>query len=400
MGSVKIKENVHWVGALDPNLVVFDIVIPTEHGTTYNSYLVIGNEKIALIDTVKAEFTEEYIKTIGSVVDPKKIDYIVINHTEPDHSGALPAIVDFIPNITPVFSNTAKSFVNNILHREFNPIIVGDNDTLDLGGKTLKFVSAPFLHWPDTMFTYLVEDKILFTCDAFGAHYCSKKRFSDELAFPEEVFEAFKYYYRCILRPFKDHIEKALNKIEDFDLDIIAPSHGPILRGNHLKYLESYREWVSKRKDASVEKKIAIIYVSSYGNTAKMAKAIEMGTIIPGVQTSLFNITDTPMEEIVDEVEISDGIMVGTPTLNAKTPEPIFNLISNLVTLNVKGKAAAVFGCYGWSGEAIKMTEEILKSLKFKIISGSCKLKMVPTEEDLKGCEEFGRDFANELLKS
>ena len=245
MGAVKIKENVHWVGALDPQLIVFDIVIPTEHGTTYNSYLVIGSEKIALIDTVKVEFTDEYIKTIGTIVDPKQIDYIVINHTEPDHSGALPAIIDFVPNITPVFSRTAKSFVTNILHREFNSIIVGDNDTLDLGGKTLQFVSAPFLHWPDSMFTYLQEDKILFTCDAFGAHYCSKERFSDEVAAPEAVFSAFEFYYKCILRPFKDHIEKALTKIKDFDLEIIAPSHGPILRGNQLKYLESYKKWVS-----------------------------------------------------------------------------------------------------------------------------------------------------------
>ncbi len=399
MKPVEIKEGVHWIGALDPELVVFDIVIPTAHGTTYNAYLVQGNDKIALIDTVKAQFTEDYIKTLGSIVDPKKIDYIVINHTEPDHSGALPALVDFVPNITPVFSNTAKSFVNNILHKEFSPIIVGDGDSIDLGGKTLKFVSTPFLHWPDTMFTYLEEDKILFPCDAFGAHYCSEKRFSDELDSPDEAYNAFEFYYKCILRPFKEYIVKALEKIKDFDLDIIAPSHGPILRGNQLSYLDSYKKWAYKEKDPSVKKKIVIIYVSSYGNTAKMAKAIERGTAIPGIQTTLYNVTEVPMDTIVDEVEISDGIILGTPTLNAKTPEPIFNLISNLVTLNVKGKAASVFGCYGWSGEAIKMTEDILNSLKFKILVDSCKLRMVPSEKDLKGCEEYGRNYANEILK-
>ncbi len=399
MKPVKIKDDVHWVGVLDPSLIVFDIVIPTAHGTTYNSYLVKGKEKTALIDTVKAEFTEDYIKSLGSIVDIKTIDYIIINHTEPDHSGALPEIVAFVPNITPVFSKTAKSFVGNILHKEFTPIIVGDGDSIDLGGKTLKFISAPFLHWPDTMFTYLEEDKILFPCDAFGAHYCSEKLFSDEIESPEEAYNAFEFYYKCILRPFKSYIVKALEKIKDLEIEIVAPSHGPILRKNQLNYIDDYRRWAYKAKDPAIKKKIAVIYVSSYGNTAKMAKAIDRGATIPGVQSNLFNATEVAMDKLVDEVEISDAVILGTPTLNAKTPEPIFQIISNLVTLDVKGKAAAVFGCYGWSGEAIKMTEDILKSLRFNIIQESCKLKMVPTEEELKGCEEFGRNFANELLK-
>lgn len=399
MKPVKIKEDIFWVGALDPKLVVFDIVIPTSYGTTYNSYIVKGKEKTALIDTVKEPFAEDYIKSVGSIVDPKTIDYIVINHTEPDHSGALPHLIDFVPGITPVFSSTAKSFVNNILHREFKSIVVGDGDTIDLGGKTLRFISAPFLHWPDTMFTYVEEDKILFPCDAFGAHYCSEQRFNDELESPEDAYRAFEFYYKCILRPFKEHIVKALEKIVDLDIKMAAPSHGPILRTKPIDYIEDYRKWAYKSKDPSIKKKISVIYVSSYGNTEKMAKSIARGTAIPGVQTSLFNATDTPMEKIVDEVEISDGIILGTPTLNAKTPEPIFNIISNLVTLNVKGKAASVFGCYGWSGEAIQMTEDILKSLKFNIIVENFKLKMSPTADKLKDCEEFGRKYAAEILK-
>lgn len=400
MPSVKIKEDIFWVGSLDPNLVVFDIVIPTDHGTTYNAYLVKGKEKTALIDTVKEQFHEDFIKTLGSIVDPKEIDYVVINHTEPDHSGALPHFIDFVPEVTPVFSKTAKAFVGNILHKDFNPIIVGDGDKIDLGGKTLSFVSAPFLHWPDTMFTYVEEDKVLFPCDAFGAHYCSEKIFNDELESPDEAYKAFEFYYKCILRPFKDHIVKALEKIKDLDIDIIAPSHGPILRKDPRNYLDAYKKWAYKTKDPSVKKKVVVIYVSSYGNTAKMAKSIARGTIIPGVESSIYNATETPMSKIVDEVEIADGIILGTPTLNAKTPEPIFDIISNLVTLNVKGKAASVFGCYGWSGEAIQMTEDILRSLKFKILIDSYKLKMVPKPEELKQCEEYGRRFSKELLGS
>lgn len=399
MRPVKIEEGVYWVGVTDPDLIVFDIVIPTRYGTTYNAYLVKGKEKIALIDTVKEPFKEEYIKAVGSIVDPQKIDYVIINHTEPDHSGALPHFMDFVPDVTPVFSKTAKSFVGSILHRDFKPVVVGDGDTIDLGGKTLRFISAPFLHWPDTMFTYLEEDKILFPCDAFGAHYCSAQRFNDELESPDEAYDAFEFYYKCILRPFKEHIVNALEKIKDLEINITAPSHGPILRDNSARYIDYYREWAYKAKDPSIKKKIVIIYVSSYGNTAKMAESIARGTSIPGIECSSYNATETSMATIVDEVEIADGILLGTPTLNAKTPEPIFNIISNLVTLNVKGKAASVFGCYGWSGEAIQMTEDILKSLRFNIIVASYKLKMVPTPEDLKACEDFGRRYAVEILK-
>lgn len=399
MEPVKIKEDVFWVGSLDPDLAVFDIVIPTEFGTTYNAYLVKGRDKVALIDTVKAHFAEEYLRNVGSIVDPKKVNYIIINHTEPDHSGALPSFIDFVPDITPVFSNTAKSFVNNILHKEFERLTVGDGDRLELGGKTLSFISAPFLHWPDTMFTYLEEDRILFPCDAFGAHYCSSQRFNDELDSPSDAYKAFEFYYKCILRPFKEHIVKALEKIKHLEIEIIAPSHGPILRKDPINYIEAYKSWAYKEKDPSVKKKLTIVYASSYGNTKKMAEAISRGTAVPGVQSMLYNAAEVPIEKIVDEVEISDGIILGTPTLNAKTPRPILDIISSFVTLNVKGKAASVFGCYGWSGEAMQMTEDILKSLRFRIINCDCKFKMVPTTEELKSCEEFGRTFAFELLK-
>lgn len=398
MEAVKIKEDVFWVGSLDPNLAVFDIVIPTEYGTSYNAYLIKGKEKIALVDTVKEHFKEDYIKAIGSIVDPKEISYVVINHTEPDHSGALPHFVNFVPNVTPVFSNTAKSFVTNILHKEFGHVMVGDGDKIDLGGKTLSFISAPFLHWPDTMFTYLEEDGILFPCDAFGAHYCSEHLFNDELKSPEDAYEAFEFYYKCILRPFKDHVVKALEKIKNLNINMIAPSHGPILRKNPLNYIEDYKKWAYKEKNQST-KKIVIVYASSYGNTKRMAEAVARGTVMPGIQASLYNAAEVPISRIVDEVEVSDGVILGTPTLNAKTPKPIFDIISSFVTLNVKEKAAAVFGCYGWSGEALQMTEDLLKSLKFKIITDCCKLKMVPMDEELHSCEEFGRRYAKELLK-
>lgn len=394
MGPVKINEDVYWIGSLDPSLVVFDIVVPTEYGTTYNSYLVRG-EKTAIIDTVKACCVSEFLAKIKSLVRLEDIDYIVINHTEPDHSGGLISLMEQAPNAIPVFSRGARTFVKNILHKDFEYKEVRDGDCIDLGGKTLKFISAPFLHWPDTMFTYLVEDKILFPCDGFGAHYCSDKRFNDELENKEEAFKAFEFYFNCILRPFKKHILKALDSIKDIDIDIIAPSHGPILRENLSKYIEAYQEWSSKGGSVPGKKKITIIYVSSYGSTKKMAEYIYKGASLPDTDVSLYNAADTDLDTIIDEIEASDGIIFGTPTLNAKAPKPIFDIISNLVLLNIRGKAAAVFGCYGWSGEAVQIIEDILKSLKFNIVTEGFKLRMIPSEEALEGCIEFGKKFAS-----
>lgn len=397
MDAVKIKEDVYWIGALDPKLVVFDIVVPTEYGTTYNSYLVRG-EKTAIIDTVKAFCVDDFLEKIRSLVKLEEIDYIIINHTEPDHSGGLISLMELAPKAVPVFSRGARTFVKNILHKEFEYKEVKGGDSIDLGGKTLRFVTAPFLHWPDTMFTYLEEDKILFPCDGFGSHYCTDERFNDEIKLKDEAFGAFKFYYNCILRPFSEHIINALDNIKDIDIDIIAPSHGPILREDINKYIKSYREWAEKAQAPTRKKTITIIYVSSYGSTKEMAKYIFEGAkSVPDTDVSLYDAIETDMETIIDAIEAADEVILGTPTLNAKAPKPIFDIISNLVMLNVKGKAAAVFGCYGWSGEAVKIIEDILRSLKFKIVADGYKLKMTPSEEALEGCVEFGKKCASAI---
>jgi len=393
---VMIKDGVYWIGALDPGLVVFDIVIPTKHGTTYNAYLVRG-EKIAVIETVKSYCVDGFISKIRSLVRPEDIDYIIINHTEPDHSGGLIRLMELAPNAIPVFSRGARTFVKNILHKEFDYKEVKAGDSIDLGGKVLKFIQAPFLHWPDTMFTYLETDKILFPCDAFGSHYCSDKRFNDELGSKEDAFTAYEFYYDTILRPFKKHVLDALENIKDIDIDIIAPSHGPILREDLDKYINAYREWAGKTKKYPDKKKISVIYVSSYGSTKRMAESIYRGACLPDTDVSLLDAAEIDMDSLLDEIDASDGIILGTPTLNAKAPKPIFDIISNMVTLNIRGKAAAVFGCYGWSGEAVQIIEDILKSLRFKIVTEGCKLRMIPSEEALNGCEEFGKKFASAI---
>ncbi len=398
--AVKIKDGVFYTGAFDPGLRIFDIVIPTANGTTYNSYFIQGSQKSALIDTVKLNTKDQLINKLSGITDISKIDYIVINHTEPDHSGALHLIKDIAKDATLVYSKNAHHFVKHIIKKDYNNITVGDGDSLDLGGKTLQFISAPFLHWPDTMFTYLKEDGILFPCDFFGAHYCDPKVFNDLLADKDEAFEAFKYYFIHIMRPFKNYSLSALEKLKNYNIDIIAPSHGPILRKDLKKYFDWYLE-VSKPSDADTAvKKIAVIYASAYGNTEEMARHIAKGASIDGLtDVSLINLVERDTKDVVDGIERADAVIVGSPTLNAKPPKPIFDMISSLVMLNVKNKKAAVFGCYGWSGEAVQMVQDILKSLRFVIVQEGLKIQMTPFEEDLLSCEKFGMDFAYKITQ-
>ncbi|MCL4428046.1 MAG: FprA family A-type flavoprotein [Deltaproteobacteria bacterium] len=398
--ALEIKDGVYYTGAFDPDLRVFDIVIPTVHGTTYNSYFIQGSQKSALIDTVKLNTKDQLINKLSGLTDISKIDYIVINHTEPDHSGALHLIKDIAKDATLVYSKNAHHFVKHIIKKDYNNITVGDGDSIDLGGKTLQFISAPFLHWPDTMFSYLKEDKILFPCDFFGAHYCDANVFNDLLADKEEAFEAFKYYFTHIMRPFKNYSLNALEKLKNYDIEIIAPSHGPILRKDLKKYIDWYMEASKTSNTDSAVKKIAVIYASAYGNTEEMAKHIAKGASIDGLtDVSLINLVERDIKDVVDDIERADAVIVGSPTLNAKPPKPIFDMISSLVMLNVKNKRAAVFGCYGWSGEAVQMVQDILKSLRFVIVQEGLKIQMTPFEEDLLNCEKFGMDFAYKITQ-
>ncbi|HEC24830.1 MAG TPA: FprA family A-type flavoprotein [bacterium] len=398
--ALPMKDGVSYVGALDPDLKAFDIIVPTKNGTTYNSYFIQGSRKSALIDTVKIGMKDQLIDKLKGLTDISKIDYIIINHTEPDHSGSLNAIREIAKNATLVYSKNAHHFVKHIVKGDYNNIIVGDGDSIDLGGKTLQFVGAPFLHWPDTMFTYLKEDKILFSCDFFGTHYCDVNIFNDLIEDKNAAFEAFKFYFACIMRPFKNYSMSALEKLKDYDINMIAPSHGPILRKDLKKYIDWYTEASKTVESNGTVKKIAVIYASAYGNTEKMAKSIAKGADIKGLtEIETVNLVNTDAASVIDVIERSDAVIIGSPTFNAKLPKPVLDMISSMVMLNVKNKKAAVFGCYGWSGEAVKMVQDILKSLKFVIVQEGLKVQITPFEEDLLKCEEFGRDFADKITQ-
>jgi flavorubredoxin len=391
MQPLEITKGIHWIGVLHPDLRLFDILFPTEKGTTYNSYLVKA-QKTAVIDTVKGPFYQQFLANVRSLVDPEEIDYIVCNHMEPDHSGALPTFLQEARNAQVVVSRTGEHYVNNIVNADVKPLKMGDGDTLDLGGKTLSFISAPFLHWPDTMFTYVVEDKMLFPCDAFGSHYCDERMYDDLVG---DFSRQFEFYYQGIMRPFKDKILQAIDKIRGLEIDLIGPSHGPLLRSDPWKYVDQYAKWSTL--PVADGKKLLVFYASAHGNTRMMAQEVAKGAAVDGVEVEIFDLTETEPAAVLDKIEAAQGLIIGSPTINGDAVKPVWDLLSSLATIRLRGKLGAAFGSYGWSGEAVGMVEERLKGLKFKIPEPGVRVVLVPTAEELESCRQFGRKIAESL---
>ncbi|MCL2321995.1 MAG: FprA family A-type flavoprotein [Oscillospiraceae bacterium] len=397
----KIKENIYWVGALDPGLRIFDIVMCTPYGSSYNSYVIKGSDKIALIDTVKEKFFDEFLDRLNnSEIDISKIDYIIVNHAEPDHSGSIYKILNLCPNAKIVGSNAAIGFVKEICNFNVPSIVVSDGGSLNLGNKTLKFISAPFLHWPDSMFTYLIEDKILFTCDAFGSHYCEENIFDDLVKDEDIYFETLKYYFDVILSPFKKYVVQGLDKIKDLDIEMVCTGHGPILRKNFQKVRDLYVKW-SAPKEKDGKKLIVIPYVTSYGYTEKLANAIASGinSLNEDIKVKLFNMIDFKKEDVLPELDNCDGMIFGSPTINSDALLPIMDILINLNPIIHGGKKAASFGSYGWSGEATKNIESRLKELRLSVPVPSLKVKFNPSNDQLNDAFEFGKSFALSILK-
>lgn len=393
-----VSESVSWIGILDPGLVTFDVVMETKFGTTYNSYF-INAEKKTLIETAKEAFKDTYFAKLEKLVDYKDIDYIIMNHTEPDHSSNLKHLLKLAPQATVVGSKSAISFLNHMIDFEFKSMVVKDGDTLDLGDKTLKFISAPFLHWPDTMYTYLVEEKVLFTCDSFGCHFCDEKMYDDEVA---DFDNAFKYYFDVILKPFSNYMVQAIDKIADLDINVIAPGHGPILRSHWKKYVKWSKELADNTESNCENLKVYIPYVSAYGNTRKIAEKIAEGIKItsPDIEVELEDIEHADLMELEQKVYTACAFIVGSPTINQNTLLPIYNLMAVINPIRNKGKLAGAFGSYGWSGEAVKIIQENLKNLKFKIFSEEgLKVNFVPFGQSDEKAIEYGKAFALEVLK-
>lgn len=394
---IDITDDVKWIGILDYDIRTFDIVMTTDFGTTYNSYF-INAEKKALIEVAKEKFSDTYINKLKQLTNPAEISYIILDHTEPDHTGSLKHLLELAPSATVVGSGNAIRYLEDMLNVPFRSMVVKDGDVLDLGNKKLRFISAPNLHWPDSIYTWLEEDKILFTCDSFGAHYCSYGM-KDEIN--DDYLAAFKYYFDVILKPFSRFMIKAIERIKPLDIRYICPGHGPILGENRnmlvdlsLKYANEYLE----QTQVKARRHILIAYVSAYGYTARAAEIIAEGIH----EVSDFGIDMVDIEHIVPgdldaRLTEADALIAGSPTINQNTLLPVYKLFAIINPLRDKGKLAGAFGSYGWSGEAPKLILDNFRNLKLKIFGEPAAFKFLPAGTKEEELREYGRMFARKF---
>jgi anaerobic nitric oxide reductase flavorubredoxin len=394
--SLKIKNNVYWVGKIDWELRKFHgNEYSTHRGSTYNSYLIKEN-KIALIDTVWKPFSKEFVKNLAKEIDLKKIDYVIANHAETDHSGALPELMSHIPD-TPIYctANGVKSLKGHY-HKDWNFHVVKTGDRLSLGTKELIFIEAPMLHWPDSMFCYLTGDNILFSNDAFGQHYASEFMFND-LVDQSELFVECMKYYANILTPFSQLVDKKIKEVLALKLpvDIICTSHGVIWRNNPTQIVEKYLQWANKYK----ENQIVILYDTMWSGTRVMAEHIAKGITHADnkVAVKLFNIGNSDKNDVITEIFKSKAILLGSPTINRGILTSIASILEEIRGLGFRGKKAAAFGCYGWSGESVKMISDELKNAGFAVVDEGLKVLWNPDEESRKKCFEYGKILAKEF---
>lgn len=399
---MEINNNVFYVGVQDKDLRVFDVIMEAKHGTSYNAYLVKGTQKNALIETVKNEFCNEYIANIEKYVKITEIDYLIVNHTEPDHAGAVSRLLELNPNIVVCGTKMAIDFVRNIVNFDFKSEVLTANDSLELGNKQLKFFAFPMLHWPDSMYTYIKEDKILFTCDSFGVHYSSDKIFNDEVE-PDgvlgndEIVEEYKYYFDNILGPFKNpFLLNALNKISLIPIDYICPGHGMIIRKDIDKYINMYKKWCED--DNKNKKKVTVCYVSSYGYTKKMAKAFVEGLKEYDIDVKEYDLQNDNIDEAKKDVTTSDGIIIGSPTILSEALPQVYEVMAPLNPILNKGMYAIAFGSYAWSGEAAMNISSVMSMLKFNMPFDPIRVKLNPSEYELDNIKQKAKEFAQIII--
>ena len=385
---VEISKNIYWVGARDWNRRLFDALIPLPKGTTYNAYLAVGANKKALIDTVNPGFESELDERIRQVADPSDLDYVTMNHAEPDHAGSIPYIMSINSKAKLVTTSKGAKMAQTFYKVPEDRIkIVADGETLDLGGKTLRFIEAPMLHWPETMFTYVPENKILFPCDFFGLHV-AEGLYDDEV---EDMLLFAQRYFGEIMMPFRFNAQKALEKIKDLEIEIIAPSHGPIHR-NPQRILDAYRKWAN----GETKQKAIIVYVTMWGSTEKMIKPMAEALASEGIEIVRHNLAVADIADVARDLVDSRAIVLGTPTVLGGA-HPLAVYAAYLVkALRPPAKYAAVLSSYGWGGGAIKHVQEVLGPTKLEV-AGAVEINGPPTEDDIKQIVDLGKALARKI---
>ncbi len=391
--TVEICPDVFWVGVEDWNRRVFDAFIPLPYGTSYNSYLVVGKEKTALIDTVNPGFESVLIDKVSQILPPEKIDYVIMNHAEPDHAGGIPTIMKKAKNAklaaTKLGVNMAEIYFDVAAERSFG---VKEGDTLELGGKTLRFIEAPWLHWPETMFTFDVEDSALFSCDFFGSHLTSDKLYADEVG--ALLLSEAKRYYAEIMMPFAHSARGALTKVKPLNPKIIAPSHGPVYR-DPAPIVEAYEKWTN----GPLKRKVVIIYVSMWGSTQALERTITETISSEGVEAVPYNLTVADVSHILRDLVDASAVVIGTPTVMGGA-HPLALYATELVaSFGVRGKIAAVFGSFGWGGGAARRIKTRLEQGGFQVVD-VLEIRGPPKPEHVERAVALGRAIARKVNES
>lgn len=405
----KLAEKTYWIGKVDDRKVPFHRLI-LEKGTTYNSYL-LNTEKPTIIDTVDIMYGREFVKNLEEIIDLNKIQYVVINHVEPDHAGALPILLNKAKNAIIVTTEKARELLNGMFKlNKQKYLIVKDGDTLNVGEKTLKFFETPYLHTEETMITYCIEDKILYPCDIFSTHIANNELFND-LA-KEDITEDFKVYYNLIMSPHRTYVRNMINKIKELDINMIAPSHGYVLRSDAKKYIDLYDE-MSTVDLNKIDKKALILFSSMTGNTGKIAKALAEGLNSTHIKTEIFNIKSANIDDIKESALKSDTIFIGSSTKYGDMIDNLEDIIKDLMTLDLSNKLGIAFGSFGWSGEAIEIINDYIKQSNMTLVDTSyivkstganhikLPLKINYFDEDIsrKLCVDTGKEIGELILK-
>lgn len=389
----ELKKGLYYVGILNPNLRVFDIIMTTEFGTSYNSYIVSG-KKNALIETAHNRFFPQFLENIKEVCDISEIEYAILNHTEPDHSGSLDRLLDINPNIKIVGTASAIKNLKNIMNRDFEEIQVKAGDKIDLGdGVELEFIPAPNLHWPDSMFTYCKAKNVVFTCDFLGAHYCEPAITDNIIYYPNEYKSAFLNYYNAIFSPFRPFVLQGLEKLRQINFDMVCPSHGPVLQKEIEYAMTSYEEWSQNR---TIKGKASIFYVSAYGYTEMLAVALCEELKENGYDCTAYDIIKHTQGELAHALETSEIYLFGSPTINRDAVKPVWDLISCIDPVSNRGKKTIAFGSYGWSGEGARNLIQRLSSIGLKTLQTPIQICFKPTDKDLESCKATALEFIKE----
>lgn len=394
--SFKIKDNITWVGKVDWELRRFHgEEYSTHRGSSYNSYL-IRDEKAALIDTVWGRFSNEFVTKLREEIPLEKIDFVIANHAESDHSGALPELMSHIPDVPIYCTSNGVNSLKGLYHKDWNFQVVKTGNKLSLGSKELIFIEAQMLHWPDSMMCYLTGDSILFSNDAFGQHIASELVYNDLVDQAELYQEAIKYYAN-ILTPFSTLVDRKIAEVVALNVPVnmICPSHGVIWRNDPLQIVNRYVQWAR----AYAENQITIVYDSMWDGTRQMAEAIAKGITETDqtVTVKLFNVARSDKNDVITEIFKSKAILVGSPTVNKGVLSAVAGILEEIKGLRFQNKKAAAFGCYGWSGEAIKVISERLKEGGFQVLNDGIREKWNPNGESLENCMLFGKDFVSSV---